>query len=132
MDRKDVLKSPEYWIARIQVALYYCAEKFMRESGKNKSQLARHLGCSKGYVTQLLNGECDHKLSKIVKLSLAFGYVPVIDFVEVNSYIESESVKWTPEKKRGTVPYNKGIAGQTSNYSVKDSSTTNNFYSDAA
>ena len=48
----------------------------------NKAQLAEYLGCTKGYVTQLLNGEFDHKLSKFVELSLAIGKVPEIRFTE--------------------------------------------------
>ncbi len=55
---------------------------FMEHNGMNKAQLAEYLGCTKGYVTQLLNGEFDHKLSKFVELSLAIGKVPEIRFTE--------------------------------------------------
>lgn len=91
MDRKELLGSPEYWITRIQIMLYNCAEKFMGSTGKNRTQLAEHLGVSKGYVSQLLNGDYDHKLSKLVELSLAFGYVPKVDFIPVEDYIEQNS-----------------------------------------
>ena len=94
MKRKDLLKSPEYWIAGIQIMLYNCAEKFMKTTGKNRTQLAEHLGVSKGYVSQLLNGDYDHKLSKLIELSLAFGYVPKIDFVSIEEFVkEDEELK---------------------------------------
>ena len=83
MKREEVLKSPEYWTAKTQVELYNLAEKFMAETGRNKSQLAEYLGVSKGYVSQLLNGDDDHRMSKFFELALAFGMVPQIDFVPV-------------------------------------------------
>lgn len=80
MERKDLLQSPEYWITKIQHELYACAQKFMDERGFNRTQLAEYLGVSKGYVSQLMSMEYDHRLSKLVELSLAFGYVPDINF----------------------------------------------------
>lgn len=73
MDRKELLKSPEYWTASIQMELYRQIEAFMKEKNFNKTQLAEYLGCSKGYITQLLSGDYDHKLSKFIQLSLAIG-----------------------------------------------------------
>ena len=75
MKREEVLKSPEYWKAKTQIELYKLAEKFMAETGRNKSQLAEYLGVSKGYVPQLLNGDYDHRMSKFFELALAFGMV---------------------------------------------------------
>lgn len=93
MERKDLILSPEYITTRIQLDLYNCAEQFMESTGKNRSQLAQHLGVSKGYVTQLLNGDYDHKLSKLVELSLAFGVVPQIRFVPAEDYLMSDEFK---------------------------------------
>ena len=84
------MRSPEYWITGIQVDLYNCAERFMEKHNMNRTQLAAHLGVSKGYVSQLLNGDYDHKLSKLVELSLAFGYVPDVTFMPVDRYITIE------------------------------------------
>ena len=56
----------------------------------NKTQLAEYLGCTKGYVTQLLNGDFDHKLSKFVELSLAINKIPEITFSDVDEYIISD------------------------------------------
>lgn len=86
MKRENILKNAGYWITQIQLALYNCAFKFMKTKGMNRTQLAGHLGVTKGYVTQLLNGDYDHKLSKLVELSLSFGYVPKIDFVAIEKY----------------------------------------------
>lgn len=91
MDRKEVLKSPEYWTAKTQIELCNQAESFMKETGRNKTQLAEYLGVSKGYVSQLLNGDYDHRLSKFFELSLAFGVIPQIDFIPVGKYVSDDA-----------------------------------------
>ena len=91
MSRKEILSTPEYWIAKIQMDLYNCAEDYMEANGMNRTQLANHLGVSKGYVSQLLNGDYDHKLSKLVELAIAFGVVPRIDFKPLDDVIAEDS-----------------------------------------
>lgn len=87
MERTDILKEPEYWVAQIQLSIYECALNFMDSSGKNRSQLAEYLGVSKGYVTQLLSGDYNYSLSKLVETSMAFGYVPKIHFTPIEQEI---------------------------------------------
>lgn len=64
----------------------------MSRNKMNRTQLAAHLGVSKGYVSQLLNGEYDHKLSNLIKLSLAFGYVPTLEFRPVAEVLKSDKI----------------------------------------
>lgn len=92
MDRKELLKSPEYWTAGAQIELYNQARKFMKSNNMNRKKLAEYLGVSKGYVTQLLSGDYDHRMSKFFELALAFGVIPKIDFVPIEEYIQSESI----------------------------------------
>ena len=63
----------------------------------NKTQLAEYLGCTKGYVTQLLNGDFDHKLSKFVELSLAINKIPEIIFSDVDDYILSDEKEYVAQ-----------------------------------
>ncbi len=101
MERKDLLKSPDFWISQIQMELYACASKYMERTGKNRKELAEHLGVSKSYVSQLLNGDYDHKLSKLVELSIAFGYIPKIEFRPLDEVIYEDSanlrISWNKE-----------------------------------
>jgi transcriptional regulator with XRE-family HTH domain len=90
MTREELLKNPSYWTAGIQMELYRQIEQFMSMHQMNKTQMAEYLGCSKGYVTQLLNGDFDHKLSKFVELALAINKVPEISFCDVDEYILSD------------------------------------------
>lgn len=90
MERKDILKSPEYWTAKTQIELYNCANKFMESAGLNRTELSEYLGVSKGYVSQILNGDYDHRMSKFFELALSFGYVPKVEFIPLAEYIESD------------------------------------------
>ena len=90
--REELLRSKEYWTSDIQLKLFAEIERFMSENGMNRTQLADYLGCTKGYVSQLLSGDYDNKLSKFVELSLSIGKLPILEFEDVESYILSESV----------------------------------------
>ncbi|MBQ5997003.1 MAG: helix-turn-helix transcriptional regulator [Bacteroidales bacterium] len=87
MKRDELLKSEGYWIAKLQTDLYRELVSFMEKTHKNGTQLANYLGCSKGYISQLLNGNFDHKLSKLVRLSLALGKAPILEYRDLSDYI---------------------------------------------
>lgn len=93
--REELVQSKEYWVTSIQVKLFAEVEAFMKSHRMNRTQFAEYLGCTKGYVTQLLSGEYDNKISKLVELSLAIGRVPKLDFVETNSFIARDKVVYS-------------------------------------
>lgn len=95
MTREDIIKNPGYWTAKTQLDLYSCAEEFMKSRNMNRTQLAEYLGVTKGYVSQLLSGDYDHKLSKLVELALAFGVVPKIEFQPIEEAINDDRLKYT-------------------------------------
>ncbi|UOQ96654.1 helix-turn-helix domain-containing protein [Hymenobacter sp. 5317J-9] len=83
----ELAASREYWLTKTQNELYDNVEQFLERKGWNRSQLAEHLGVTKGYVSQILNGDFDHKLSKLIDLSLAVGVAPNIKFQPVDEYV---------------------------------------------
>ncbi len=88
--RAELLSSKGYWIAKLQIELFRELDEFKKKKKMNNTQLANHLGYTKGYVTQLLNGNFNYKLSKIVELSLAIGKAPKLEFQDLNSYISED------------------------------------------
>jgi len=92
MKREELLKSREYWITHIQLGLFELIENYRLKNGLNKAELARELGVSKSYITQVLNGDFDHKLSKLVDMALAFGKVPVIRYEDIEQHIEEDKL----------------------------------------
>ena len=97
MTREELLKNPGYWTAELQMELYRQILTFMESHDMNKTQLSEYLGCTKGYVTQLLNGDFDHKLSKFVELSLAINKIPEISFSDVDEYILSDEKEYVAQ-----------------------------------
>lgn len=90
MKREELIKNKGYWISKIQLDLYNQVEKYMKENNLTRAALAEKLGFSKGYITQVLNGDSDHRISKLVELSLAIGKVPEITFQDLNQLIDDE------------------------------------------
>lgn len=90
MTREELLSSPGFWTAELQNELYREIENYMKENKLNKTQLAEKLGCTKGYVSQLLNGDFDHKISKFYELALAIGKVPEFNFVDLDKVIDCD------------------------------------------
>jgi len=91
MTREELLSMPEYWVAQIQTEIYRCADRFMEERHMNRTQFAEYLGVSKGYVTQLLSGDYNYSLEKLVELSLKIGYVPKVNFEEIDETMQMDA-----------------------------------------
>ena len=91
MTREELLSMPEYWVAKIQTEIYRCADQFMENRHMNRTQFAEYLGVSKGYVTQLLSGDYNYSLEKLVELSLKIGYVPQVSFEEIDRTLQMDA-----------------------------------------
>ena len=90
MDRKQLLNSKEYWLSKIQIDLFNQVFDYLENNNMNRSELAKKLGVTKGYISQVLNGDADHRISKMVKLSLAIGVVPDVRFKNLKEYLETD------------------------------------------
>lgn len=100
MKREELLINRGYNTGKIQNQLFRELNEFMEKNQMNRTQLAKHLGVTKGYVSQVLNGDFDYKLSKLVELSLAMGKIPQLKFVDIAQVIK-------PEQKLDIVHHNK-------------------------
>lgn len=94
--------SPAYWTQLIQLSIYDMIKSYLSSHGLTQKEFAEQLGVSKGYVSQILNGDFDHRLSKMVQLGLACGMVPDIEFVPISEASETarraylKPQKWEP------------------------------------
>ena len=91
MKREELIKSPHYWLTKIQNELHAAMHEYMQINCKKKKDVAQMLGVSKGYVSQIFNGDFDHKLSKMIELSLAFGKVPNLQFIDIHDFLKKEA-----------------------------------------
>lgn len=81
ISKRNKYDSPAYWMQLMQLMLHDSIKRYLEENRMSRADFARMLGVSKGYVSQILNGDFDHKLSKLTELALACGMVPRLEFV---------------------------------------------------
>jgi transcriptional regulator with XRE-family HTH domain len=80
MSREELIKSQEYWMVTIQTELFNHVRLYLEENKMTQTQFAAKMGVSKGYISQIMNGNFNHSLSKLIELSLAIGKMPVLKF----------------------------------------------------
>jgi transcriptional regulator with XRE-family HTH domain len=90
--RKELISSKEYWLVKFQSALYEQVEKYLVENKISKTDFSKKLGVSKGYVSQILNGDFDHKISKFIELSLAIEKIPFLKFENLDKCVFLDSI----------------------------------------
>lgn len=90
MTREELIQSKEYWIAKLQIDLFNEVEDYMHKNKLTRTQFAEKLGVSKGYISQILNGDADHRMSKLVELSLAIGLLPNISYEQADDLLKRE------------------------------------------
>jgi transcriptional regulator with XRE-family HTH domain len=91
MDRKELLSSKEYWLSKIQIELFNQVSDYLEKNNMKRSELAKKLGVTKGYISQVLNGDSDHRISKVIELSLAIGLIPEIRFKNLEEYLITDA-----------------------------------------
>lgn len=89
---RELLKTSTYWTTLIQADLYAAVESYMEKHALTRVALAKQLGVTKGYITQVLNGDFDHRISKLVEIALAVGKAPVISFEDIDGVIQAEEL----------------------------------------
>lgn len=88
----------EHFLAEVHDTLVIEVENYLRIQGMNQTQFARQIGVTKGYISQFLNGRSDHKLSKLISISLAIGKLPHFVLADIPRAAYS-----LPERKGMTV-----------------------------
>ena len=90
MDRRDLLNNEGYWLTDVQLKLFDLIESYLQANNLTREQFARQLGYTKGYISQVLNGDFNGRLSKLVELAIATGHAPLINFEEIDKILENE------------------------------------------
>ena len=78
LEQEDLIRTPEYWLETIQDEIYRQVSAYLKDNNLTQSQLAIQLGVSKGYISQVMKGEFNYTLKKLIELSLAVGKAPVL------------------------------------------------------
>ena len=87
INREEIVKQPDYWMEKIQNEIYYTLRQYQELNNLNQSQLAKKLGFSKGYISQVLRGNFNHSVKKLIELGLALDKVLNVQFIELEDYL---------------------------------------------
>ncbi len=101
ISRKELFKRPEYWMERIQNDVFRALNEYKESKKMNQTELAKELGFSKGYISQVLNGNFNFSLSKLIDLSLAIGVAPDVQLKDIEDFIAVEERRLDHLKNHG-------------------------------
>lgn len=91
LKREELVNKPDYWLETIQNELFRQVTAYLKDNTLTQNQFAEQLGVSKGYVSQIMKGEFNYTLKKLIELSLAVGKAPVIVFKPLAEIIPAEN-----------------------------------------
>jgi transcriptional regulator with XRE-family HTH domain len=127
MTREKLLKSPAYWFEYEQNELFRQVTEYMDKEDINQTELAAKLNVSKGYVSQILNGNFNYTLKKLIEICLAINLVPRIKYTVVEDVIKEDVQlklhynNYSPEFDSNVVHFaSYGNSLNTSNFSQSD------------
>lgn len=115
MTREELLKSKGYWIAQFQIKLFETIRQYLKDHNLTKSEFAEQMGVSKSYVTQILNGDFDHKMSKYVEIMVACQKAPIIKTMNIDDYAMDDLCQF--EQLMYSSPKRVDIASRKGHYS---------------
>ena len=88
--REELLRTEEYWFETLQNDIYRMVFEYLQKEEMNQTQLAVKLGVSKGYISQIINGNFNYTLKKMIELSLALNKAPAFEFKNLEQYIQDD------------------------------------------
>lgn len=91
--REELLKTNEYWFETLQNEIYRMVAEYLENPDMNQTKLAEKLGVSRGYISQIMNGNFNYTLKKLIELSLAVNKAPSFEFKNLNEYIKEDNQK---------------------------------------
>ena len=91
--REELLKTKEYWFETLQNDIYRMVNEYIQKEDITQTKLAEQLGVSKGYISQIINGNFNFTLKKMIELSLALNIAPDVKFKDLDQYILEDKQK---------------------------------------
>jgi transcriptional regulator with XRE-family HTH domain len=88
--REDLLRSPIYWLTDVQIEVFNLLNTYMEENNLTQKQVAAKLNVSPSYVSQILNGNFNFTISKLIELALLVGKAPIIQFETIEQILKDE------------------------------------------
>ncbi|MCF8304164.1 MAG: helix-turn-helix domain-containing protein [Bacteroidales bacterium] len=91
--REKLLQNETYLAEMLQNKIYNDLVRYIEENKLTQKEIAEKLSVSKGYVSQILNGtNLNFRISTLVKICLAIGKVPNIEFEDIEEFINKDKL----------------------------------------
>ena len=91
--REELLRTEGWHTTNIQLELYRRVDAYLAHSGKSREDLARASNMSLKRLKRILDGDFNGPLMQLVNISLAIGKVPLLTWVDLDSYVEEDADK---------------------------------------
>ncbi len=89
--REQLLRSEVWYTVKTQQKLFRAVDAYLKKEGMSRQAFAEKLGVSKGRMSQILNGDFNGRLDRLVELALAAGTAPVIEFRDLDDYVAEDA-----------------------------------------
>lgn len=88
--KEELPEGPQYLLTKYQNEIYHELMEYMQSNNLTQKEVAKKLGVSNSYVSQVLNGHFNFTLKKLIEIGLMMGKVPVPGFLEFSAYWKKE------------------------------------------
>lgn len=96
---EKILNQPAYWLEGINGLMYNALLDYMEKHELNRTELANHLGISKGRVSQILNdGEINFSLEKLIEIALKVDKFPVVELINKEDLLQKQIAEQNTKK----------------------------------
>ncbi|MGX5855169.1 helix-turn-helix domain-containing protein [Dyadobacter jiangsuensis] len=89
-EREEILRGTGYWLTKVQIQIFNLLNTYMEENNLTQKQVAEKLNVSPSYVSQILNGNFNFTISKLIELALLVGKAPIIHFETIEQILKDE------------------------------------------
>lgn len=90
ISKHELLKSPNYLLTKYQNEIFRQLDGYMRNHNLSQKEVAQKLGVSNAYVSQILNGNFNFTLKKLIEIGLMIGKIPSIQFLTKEDFEQHE------------------------------------------
>ena len=88
--KEEFLKRPNYLLTKYQNEIYRQLVGYINSNNLTQKDVAKKLGVSNAYVSQILNGNFNFTLKKLIEIGLMIGKIPTLEFIDKHEYLRKE------------------------------------------
>ncbi|MFM9839526.1 MAG: XRE family transcriptional regulator [Cyclobacteriaceae bacterium] len=88
--KEELLKRPNYLLTKYQNEIYRQLVEYMQTNNLTQKDVAERLGASSAYVSQILNGNFNFTLKKLIEIGVMIGKIPVMEFIDPSEFQRRE------------------------------------------